>query len=160
MFYSQWSTVYTRTHSSLIRIRYTIYDILFESNKEEQTMLYYLLYLLFAVDTYQRCNCTKFCSSTIYRVESRVLYSMVVSNLFIKYFRTERTTHHFARRYYQCLRLKLFVPNFSACTSMPLDVPNVETRTSNLLSRLIACAISRAPSIVDSLNLQYAVKLK
>lgn len=36
---------------------------------------------------------------------------------------------------------------------MPFEVPKVDTRTSNLLSKLMACAINRAPSIVDSLNL-------
>lgn len=36
---------------------------------------------------------------------------------------------------------------------IPLDVPNVETRTSNLLSKLIVVAIKRALSMVDSLNL-------
>lgn len=37
---------------------------------------------------------------------------------------------------------------------MPDDVPNVETRTSNLPSKPIACAIKRALSIVESLSLQ------
>lgn len=52
-----------------------------------------------------------------------------------------------------CLRFTFLLPIFSAWMSMPFDVPNVETRTSNLLSKLMACAIRRAPSMVDSLNL-------
>lgn len=61
-----------------------------------------------------------------------------------------RDMHHV---HVQCLRFKLLLPIFSAWMRMPLDVPNVETRTSNLLSKLMAWAISRAPSMVDSLNL-------
>lgn len=53
-----------------------------------------------------------------------------------------------------CLRDKLFTPIFSTCTRMFDDVPKVETRISNLPSRLSDWVIRRTFSIVDSLSLR------
>lgn len=52
-----------------------------------------------------------------------------------------------------CLRDKLLTPIFSTCTKIFDDVPNVDTRISNLPSRLNDWVIKRTFSIVESLNL-------